>query len=86
MTITKKLLSVQIETQSGGSFTVADTADNMAGTAVWGMITAGRDILYKDGEDFQFIAADCVCSAKATPSEATVEVEDANCNFKPCGE
>lgn len=86
MTYQKTLLTVAIETKSGGSITVADTAESAVGTAAWNAITHGNDVLYKDGDDFQFIAHDCICSAKATPTQTEVTVEDDNCNYTPCGE
>lgn len=86
MTIKKTLLTVAIETKAGGSITVADTEETMNGTAVWNAITGGHDVKYFDGEKWQFISADCVCTASATPSEVEVEVEDDNCNYHPCGE
>ena len=76
MTYTKVLMTVEIETKSGGTFTVADTADDAVASAVWGAIRSGSDLLYKDGDAMQFIAHDCICSAKATTSTTEVTKED----------
>lgn len=86
MTYTKTLWTVEIETKSGGTFTVADTADSADGTVAWSAVKAGRDILYKDGDAFKYIAHDCICNATATSTTTEVTVEDDNCNFAPCGE
>lgn len=76
---TKPLYKVVITTKSGGEFTVQDTATSNDGSAVWGLIRSGHDLLYKDGEDWQYIAHDCICSAKATVTPT--EVEDPTDDF-----
>lgn len=86
MTYPKTLLTVEITTKDGGTITVADTEQNMIGTAVWNALLDGDRILYKDGTKWQYIEHDCVCTAEATENTIEVTVEDANCNYQPCEE
>lgn len=86
MTYPKTLYTVVIETQSGGSITVADTAITSIGRTAWDAIAGGRDVLYKDGDEWKYIAHDCVCTATCTTTQTEVTVEDANCNYTPCGD
>ena len=88
-TYEKILKTVVITTKSGGEFTIADTATTSDGSAVWEMVRGGANILYKDGDDWQFIRNDCICSAKATVTTAEVEKpEDEFCQpiEDPCAE
>lgn len=85
MTYDKTLKTVEIETKSGGTFTVADTVDNAVGSAVWDSIVGGGKILYKDGDKWQFIANDCICSASYTTSTTEVTKEDCE-PIDPCAD
>lgn len=89
-TYEKVLMTVEITTKSGGSFTIADTETDAKGSSVWGMVRSGQDVLYASSEtEQQYIAHDCICSAKATRKVAEVEKpEDEFCKpiEDPCKE
>ena len=79
MTYDKHLLTVEITTKSGNTVTVADTSDDQKGTAAWGLIRQGADLLWKEGEDWMYMAHDCICSAKAIVTTEQVEKPEDDC-------
>lgn len=85
-TYTKPLITLVIKTDCGDTFTIADTADDATGTAVWGMVKDGHDAIWKDGSAWKFVPFHSVCSAEATITTTTATKADGFCEEiqNPC--